>query len=232
MPSRSLGWGRRLEHFLYNGVAALLASPRASRRPTCLVRSCSHICNSSRWRVATRRRRAGRRSSSASTSLAASAPMTFASLLSEARKFKTHFCLAAQYGEQLHPTVRAAVLGNAGTLMVFRVSSNDAQLLAPEFHPLPAPRAGRPVALHCLAAARRYRTSGHLPRAVAVSGAQTSRACDAWSRSENGNLRCFHLWANSATCNDTTRSEQSVVARLHGTRRPVPSSGTCRNGTP
>jgi hypothetical protein len=63
--------------------------------------------------------------------------MTFASLLSEARKFKTHFCLAAQYGEQLHPTVRAAVLGNAGTLMVFRVSSNDAQLLAPEFHPLP-----------------------------------------------------------------------------------------------
>jgi hypothetical protein len=63
----------------------------------------------------------------------------FASLLSEARKFKTHFCLANQYLEQMHPAVRAAVLGNAGTLMVFRVSSNDAALLAPEFHPLPAP---------------------------------------------------------------------------------------------
>lgn len=64
---------------------------------------------------------------------------TFASLLSESRKFATHFCLANQYLEQVHSTVRAAVLGNAGTLMVFRVSSNDAELLAPEFHPLPAP---------------------------------------------------------------------------------------------
>jgi len=63
----------------------------------------------------------------------------FASLLSEARKFATHFSLANQYIEQLTPNVRAAVLGNAGTLMVFRVSANDAEILAPEFHPLPAP---------------------------------------------------------------------------------------------
>lgn len=62
----------------------------------------------------------------------------FASLLSEARKFGTHFCLANQYLEQVPAAVRAAALGNAGTLMVFRVSSNDAELLAPEFHPLPA----------------------------------------------------------------------------------------------
>lgn len=62
----------------------------------------------------------------------------FASLLSEARKFGTHFCLANQYLEQVPATVRAAALGNAGTLIVFRVSSNDAELLAPEFHPLPA----------------------------------------------------------------------------------------------
>ena len=62
----------------------------------------------------------------------------FASLLSEARKFATHFSLANQYTEQLSDQVRAAVLGNAGTLMVFRVSAEDARLLAPEFHPLPA----------------------------------------------------------------------------------------------
>jgi len=64
---------------------------------------------------------------------------TFASLLSESRKFAMRFCLANQYLEQVHPNVRAAVLGNAGTLVVFRVSANDAELLAPEFHPLPAP---------------------------------------------------------------------------------------------
>ena len=88
----------------------------------------------------------------------------FASLLSEARKFATHFCLANQYTEQLSDQVRAAVLGNASTLMVFRVSAADAELLAPEFHPLPA---------HELADQSPYRAwlrrgdSGH--RAVFVS---------------------------------------------------------------
>ena len=61
----------------------------------------------------------------------------FASLLSEARKFAAHFCLANQYIDQLDASVRAAVLGNAGALLVFRVSGHDAMLLAPEFDPLP-----------------------------------------------------------------------------------------------
>ena len=50
----------------------------------------------------------------------------FASLLSEARKFAAHFCLANQYIDQLDESVRAAVLGNAGALLVFRVSGHDA----------------------------------------------------------------------------------------------------------
>ena len=61
----------------------------------------------------------------------------FASLLSEARKFAAHFCLANQYIDQLDPSVRAAVLGNAGALLVFRVSGHDGMLLASEFSPLP-----------------------------------------------------------------------------------------------
>jgi hypothetical protein len=61
----------------------------------------------------------------------------FASLLSEARKFAAHFCLANQYIEQLAPSVRAAVLGNAGALLVFRVSGADADILCSEFDPLP-----------------------------------------------------------------------------------------------
>ena len=60
----------------------------------------------------------------------------FASLLSEARKFALHFCLANQYTDQLSNAVRAAVIGNAGTLVVFRVGSRDAELLAPEFRPM------------------------------------------------------------------------------------------------
>jgi hypothetical protein len=61
----------------------------------------------------------------------------FASLLSEARKFAAHFCLANQYIDQLDAAVQAAVLGNAGALLVFRVSGHDALLLASEFAPLP-----------------------------------------------------------------------------------------------
>ena len=62
----------------------------------------------------------------------------FASIFSEARKFAAHFCLANQYTKQIPEAVRAAVLGNAGSLIVFCVAAADAELLAPEFHPLPA----------------------------------------------------------------------------------------------
>ncbi len=60
----------------------------------------------------------------------------FASLLSEARKFATHFSLANQYTDQLPHAVRSAVIGNAGSLVAFRVGSRDAELLAPEFRPM------------------------------------------------------------------------------------------------
>jgi hypothetical protein len=36
------------------------------------------------------------------------------------------------------PSVRAAVIGNAGSLVAFRVGSSDSQLLAPEFRPMEA----------------------------------------------------------------------------------------------
>jgi hypothetical protein len=60
----------------------------------------------------------------------------FATLLSEARKFALHFALANQFTDQLSNAIRAAVIGNAGTLVVFRVGSRDAELLAPEFRPM------------------------------------------------------------------------------------------------
>lgn len=61
---------------------------------------------------------------------------SFASLLSEARKYAVHFSLANQFTDQLPQAVRSAVIGNAGTLVVFRVGSSDAELLAPEFRPM------------------------------------------------------------------------------------------------
>lgn len=61
--------------------------------------------------------------------------LAFADLLSELRKYGLGVVLAHQHFHQLEPEVRHAVLGNAGTLIAFRVGPEDAHLLAEEFQP-------------------------------------------------------------------------------------------------
>lgn len=63
------------------------------------------------------------------------ATLSFADILSEARKYALHLVLAHQYIEQLDERIRAAVFGNVGTLISFRVGATDAQYLAKEFKP-------------------------------------------------------------------------------------------------
>jgi hypothetical protein len=58
-----------------------------------------------------------------------------ATMLAEARKFGLGLTLAHQYLDQLTPSVRAAVLGNVGSLMLFRTGSQDAGMLEGEVHP-------------------------------------------------------------------------------------------------
>ncbi len=62
---------------------------------------------------------------------------TFAEILSEARKYKLNLTIAHQYVEQMEEQVQAAVFGNVGTTIVFRVGPFDAEKLetvfAPEF---------------------------------------------------------------------------------------------------
>jgi hypothetical protein len=57
---------------------------------------------------------------------------SFGTILSESRKWGLTLCLANQYLGQLPEGLRQAVLGNIGTLVVFRVGSQDAKLLAGE----------------------------------------------------------------------------------------------------
>ncbi|WP_436644547.1 type IV secretory system conjugative DNA transfer family protein [Microbaculum sp. FT89] len=56
----------------------------------------------------------------------------FASVLSEARKYGLTLTVAHQYLEQLNDEVRAAVFGNVGSVVSFRVSAPDAEHLAHE----------------------------------------------------------------------------------------------------
>ena len=60
---------------------------------------------------------------------------SFADILSEARKYKLNLTMAHQYIEQMEEEVRAAVFGNVGTMMVFRVGAYDAEVLEKEFAP-------------------------------------------------------------------------------------------------
>ncbi|MDA9475275.1 hypothetical protein XI03_12390 [Bradyrhizobium sp. CCBAU 65884] len=59
--------------------------------------------------------------------------LAMANMFSELRKYRVGFTVAHQYLHQLEPEVRHAVLGNAGTIISFRVGSEDAPYLAREF---------------------------------------------------------------------------------------------------
>ncbi len=61
--------------------------------------------------------------------------LSFADILSEARKYGLSLTLAHQYIEQLDSEIRAAVFGNVGTLIAFRIGAKDASYLAREFKP-------------------------------------------------------------------------------------------------
>ncbi|KKU26128.1 MAG: hypothetical protein UX39_C0012G0005 [Candidatus Magasanikbacteria bacterium GW2011_GWA2_46_17] len=66
---------------------------------------------------------------------------SIATILSEARKYRLDLIIAHQYLNQMvdnkgKNTVRDAVLGNAGTIVTFRIGVEDAEILAKEFAPV------------------------------------------------------------------------------------------------
>lgn len=60
---------------------------------------------------------------------------SLATLLSESRKFGLGLVLAHQYLGQLPDEIKDAVLGNVGTMLVFRIGAEDAVSLEAEFGP-------------------------------------------------------------------------------------------------
>lgn len=68
------------------------------------------------------------------------ATSTFGEMLSEARKYGLNLILANQFLGQLDQGIRKTVFGNVGTLVSFRLGSEDAALMAEEFAPRFQPR--------------------------------------------------------------------------------------------
>ncbi len=61
---------------------------------------------------------------------------SFATIFSEARKYKLSIIVANQYIAQMPEEVRDAVFGNVGTIITFRVGAQDAPYLAKEMAPV------------------------------------------------------------------------------------------------
>ncbi|WP_259068720.1 type IV secretory system conjugative DNA transfer family protein [Mucilaginibacter sp. X4EP1] len=61
---------------------------------------------------------------------------SFASMLSEVRKYKVALFLTHQYLEQLPEEVRSGILGNVGTIICFKLGTADAKVMAEEFYPV------------------------------------------------------------------------------------------------
>lgn len=61
---------------------------------------------------------------------------TFANLFSESRKYGICLCVAHQYIGQLTGEIKTTVLGNTGTILIFRVGGDDAAQLVSEMAPI------------------------------------------------------------------------------------------------
>lgn len=61
---------------------------------------------------------------------------TFENILSEARKYGLCLTLAHQYIGQLLPKIQAAVIGNVGSILTFRIGADDAVKLEQEMTPI------------------------------------------------------------------------------------------------
>ena len=61
---------------------------------------------------------------------------SFADMLSQARKYHLNLIVANQFTTQLTDEVRDSVFGNVGSVIAFRVGTNDAEFLAKQFAPI------------------------------------------------------------------------------------------------
>jgi len=58
---------------------------------------------------------------------------SFKTILSEARKYRLNLAIAHQYVQQLSEPIRDACIGNAGTMIAYRIGAADAEFLCKEF---------------------------------------------------------------------------------------------------
>jgi hypothetical protein len=61
---------------------------------------------------------------------------SISTILSEARKYRLCLTIAHQYVSQIPEAIKAAVFGNVGSMVVYRVGIDDAQFMVKQFEPI------------------------------------------------------------------------------------------------
>ena len=61
---------------------------------------------------------------------------SIATILSEARKYRLNLIMAHQFLGQLEEEIKKAVFGNAGSMVAFRIGTEDAEFMAQQFQPV------------------------------------------------------------------------------------------------
>ncbi len=67
------------------------------------------------------------------------ATKSFATILSEARKYKLSLIVANQFTAQLDPDIRDAIFGNVGTMMSFTLGKDDADIISGQYKEIVSP---------------------------------------------------------------------------------------------
>jgi hypothetical protein len=115
---------------------------------------------------------------------------SFASVVSEGRKFGLSLTMAHQYTQQLRDKVLAAIFGNVGSLISFRVGPDDAERLKYQFAPYP-PEAL--VELDSFRALARPLVAGTPYQPMHLRTAPPLR--DGYGRGEEAKERCRYKYA-------------------------------------
>ena len=105
---------------------------------------------------------------------------SFATILSEARKYRLSLTIANQYLAQMDEATAAAVFGNVGSLLVFQVGAQDAEVLAEQLGGDATPR--DLMALPRFAAYLRLLIDGMPSRPFSVETLPPPAVCDGGTR--------------------------------------------------
>lgn len=133
---------------------------------------------------------------------------SLATMLSESRKFGLGLALAHQYLGQLTPAIRDAVLGNVGSMVVFRLGAQDAFYLEPELSP--------PFSAHDLQNLERYHAVVRLLARGESLRAFSARTFPIPSKPENASEQVERIREQSRAryCLPRSQVEAAIVAAM------------------